>query len=803
MLVPLATYRLQLLPHLLQPARLAQALDYLRDLGIRDVYLSPCFRARSGSTHGYDVVSFSESLHEWGTAGDLQLRMALETRGMRAVLDMVPNHMAASAHENVWWRDVLRNGENSKFEAHFDIDWGADPERKLVLPILPAALDTLIEQGSIGVSYDQVGCVLVTPAQRLPLSPDSARPRAQADLLDRTSLRELLAAQHYRLVEAREGQRANYRRYLDVNELAALRMEDEAVFDATHRTLLGWVGEGWVSGLRIDHPDGLAAPRRYFERLREQAPDTWILAEKPIRPGAPLPAGWCVNGTTGYDFLALSLGLFVDPEGLRALEGAWGAHSGRPLQRFSELAAEGKRWALRELLAAELNRAAAAANTSLELTADERRHCAAALEELIVGLPVGRTLLEGSGEPSAEDQRSLQVAAGVTCANRPELAELAHRLVTALLYASDRHQELRSRFQQLSAAAGAKGVEDTAFYRYGALIALTELGCDPDDAAFSVEDFHAHAVEVLASRPHTMNTTSTHDTKRGEDARLRIAALSEMPDEFARALRRFRDFLPDPAAIGEPLQQHLLQTLIGAWPVSEQRFCQYALKAAREAKDFTSWRARNAAYEDALVGHVRSMLSCRPFIAELERFLTPLLGLARTYSLAQLLLKLTAPGVPDLYQGSELWEEHLVDPDNRCAVDFAGRRALLERARGLGCEQVREESDGTAKLWLLDRALAVRREHAAAFAGEQASYTPLGVTGRFREHVVAYARGERVVTVVPRLLGRAPNGLVATRVSLPGEGAWRDALSGRVWRGQSVDCAELLTNFPVALLVGG
>jgi (1->4)-alpha-D-glucan 1-alpha-D-glucosylmutase len=552
----------------------------------------------------------------------------------------------------------------------------------------------------------------------------------------------------------------------------------------------------------VDHPDGLAAPASYFARLRERAPHCWLVAEKPLRPSAPLPAGWQVDGTTGYDFLALTLGLFIDPEGLRRLEGMWAERAGRPLQRFSELAAEGKRWVLRELLSAELARVARLAASALGLGAEEHRDCVAALEELVVALPVGRTFIESGHAATAEDRRSLWVAASAASATRPELGELVWRLVTSLEHAVESRRAFCARFQQLCAAAAAKGVEDTAFYRYGALIALAELGCDPDDAAFSVEDFHQHALEVQQSRPRTMNTTSTHDTKRGEDARLRLAVLSEMPREFSDALARFQALLPDASRVGEPLHQHLLQTLVACWPISEERLTAYALKAAREAKDFTSWRSRNVSYEEQLALHVRRILQSRAFVVELERFLEPVLALARRYSLSQLLLKLTAPGVPDVYQGSELWEEHLVDPDNRRPVDFAARHRSLAELRALDFRRAQKYEGGRwTKLWLLERVLRLRRELPHGFVGADASYTPLEVHGPYREQVLAFARSERVLVVVPRLLRRAPEGLRSTYVTPPSAGPWRSLLSERSWSEQPLDCAQLLGDYPVELLV--
>jgi (1->4)-alpha-D-glucan 1-alpha-D-glucosylmutase len=788
---PIATYRLQLLPHL-DRARVDEALDYLNELGVSHAYLSPCFEAGSGSTHGYDVVSFERTLGMLGPDGERYLESALKSRNLRAVIDMVPNHMSTRVSENGWWRDVLEHGRRSEYHSYFDLDLEADKDGKLVLPLLPAPIERLIEERLVQAERLEDGrTVLRTPREVLPL--------AQGSVESTKSLPELLARQHYRLIEARRGNgQVNYRRYLDIMELTAIRVEQPEVFDAVHERLLRWVERGFAHGVRVDHPDGLADPGGYFARLRSAAPGAWLLAEKALRPGEKLPESWNVDGTTGYDFMTLSLGLFVDRDGLSALEAHWAELTSSEPRRFAELATEGKVFALRELFPAELQRTARAARVALIKSADvSAEACAAAVEELVIGLPVGRTQLAPGAQATPEDERALQIGCALASAARPEHAELLGKLVAALL--SPQNTELRRLFEQLSGAAAAKGIEDTAFYRYGALIALAEIGCDPDDAAFSLDDFHAHCAEIRQSRPLTMNTSSTHDSKRGEDTRLRIAALSEMPEAFRSAVLRWRELLSHAPVIDTGMQYHLFQTLVGAWPITEERLFGYALKAACETKRFTSWLERNHTYEASLAAYVHALVSTPAFVADLEQFLLPVRSIARRHSLAQLVLKLTVPGVPDLYQGSEFWEETLVDPDNRRAVDFAARRERLRAVRKLDAAQaVQSADDGTAKLFVLDRALKLRRQRASAFTGPDATYEPLLAEGREQERVIAFVRGERVISVVPRLLGRASRGFGDTSLALP-RGRWRDVFTGKLWSG-TARCSELWAELPVALL---
>ena len=454
-------------------------------------------------------------------------------------------------------------------------------------------------------------CFLDTPTQALPIERSSS---VDVSLNEHPEqLLALLASQHYRLLEHRSGRgRVNYRRYLDVNELGALRVDDPEVFAKVHERALDWLNRGLVAGIRIDHPDGLADPTAYFQQLRKLAPKAWIIAEKVLEPGHALPAGWPVNGTTGYEFMNLSFGLFVDPRGVYALETAWQALTATPAVSFSALANEAKREVLEELLAAELTRLTRVAELAVGsgdagLTPELLR---AALSELLVAMPHGRTHRSRCNAPTVEERTQLRTALARAVEDRPDLASALSALESALSgpLESNAAWQLCQRFQQLTAAVSAKGVEDTAFYRFGPLIALCDLGSNPELATFSPEDFHAHCRQVASERPLTMNTTSTHDTKRGEDARLRIGVLSEMPAAFAAAVARWRRLLQPTALLDPQMDYHLFQTLVGVWPISRERLTQYAVKAAREMKRFTSWVRRDQGYETTLRAFPRAFL---------------------------------------------------------------------------------------------------------------------------------------------------------------------------------------------------
>ncbi len=870
------TYRVQLTPEF-GFRDLITRLPYLAQLGISHVYLSPCLEAVSGSAHGYDVTDPTRVREDFGgEVACAELLAACRENRLHVVMDIVPNHMAASPAHNPWWRDLLRWGKASPYARYFDVDWGRH-EGRVLLPILGSSRRAALERGEVRLERalgsllfyveDQVLPVaacslpLVFGGLALPGSALGARLRAleaassdlgatraeieasEAEVWQRLSspehqaraaealaelnasperLQAVLEAQHYRLRFWRAGlDEINYRRFFDVSSLAALRVQDQEVFDAVHIRARCWLAEGVVTGVRVDHPDGLEDPEQYFERLRELVGDGWVLAEKILASGEQLPRSWPVDGTTGYDFADVAGRLFVDPSAEADLTATYCRLAELPSYdlRRSVHAAKGR--ALRELFGAEV---ASLTARALPACQPERGRASSAgdvqraLLALITGLPVYRTYVRPGQQASESDRAWLEVARRHAVAELPELAPLVGRLVELLLGSAvtARHDALAMAFQQLSGPAMAKGLEDTVFYDDARLLALNEVGSDPTRFGADVEEFHTRAGHVQAHWPRTLSATSTHDTKRSEDVRLRIALLSEVPTEWALRseawMRRARG-LAGGASVDPRTLYFMLQTLVGAWPISLARFSSYLLKAVREAKAWTSWLSPDLTREAALGDLARALLEDATFGAELSAFVARLEPAFVRHSLALALLKLTAPGVPDIYQGTELWDFSLADPDNRRPVDYPLReRSLsgftapplaagapgalaLDVASGVP-ERLLASAHGEAKLWTIARALSVRRAWPDCF-DEGGAYTPLSVVGAEQHRVVAFQRGTRVVTVAPRLTFSL-SGWRDTCVVLP-EGRFVNVLTGE--RVSAGGLSPLLAQFPVALLV--
>jgi len=855
-----ATYRIQLTPQF-GFRQLAACAPYLARLGVSHVYISPCLEAVPGSSHGYDVTDPGRVRQDFG--GEPARAAAFEAcrrQGLGVLLDIVPNHMAASARSNPWWRDLLHWGPASPFASYFDVDWTRHDGRVL-LPILAgnrlaaAADEVRLELGSEGLELSVQDHVLPVAARSLGLvlselsaqaAPelwrrlqrleqdvrretashrervaserglsaslgDESRRALVSELLRRLNaaperLRAVLEAQHYRLQSWRAGlDEINYRRFFDISELAALRVEDPVVFDAVHVQIRAWLERGEIAGLRVDHPDGLKDPEQYFERLRALPGASWVVVEKVLAAGERLPLSFSVDGTTGYDFLNVAARLFVDPGAEHALTRAYCRLAELPSYDVQRAVRAAKARALRELFGAEV--AALTARALPACQAERGRAFGAgdvqrALVALLTGLPVYRTYLRPGRPASETDAAWLEAARRHAVAEQPELAPLVGRLVDLLIGAGNpaRNDELATAFQQLSGPAMAKGLEDTVLYDDARLLALNEVGGDPGRFGGSVEEFHEHCRHVQAHWPRTLLASSTHDTKRSEDARLRIALLSELPSDwacFAEArMQRARD-LPGGSSVDPRTLYFLLQTLVGVWPISLERLQTYLLKAVREAKAWTSWLSPDLPREAALREFIAALLQDAEFGAEIATFVQRLQPAFERHSLALSLLKLTSPGVPDIYQGTELWDFSLADPDNRRPVDFVLRERLLA---GFGSRASSPTAPhghpGEAKLWVIAQALRLRRERAECFDA-RGGYTPLDVEGEERQRVVAFQRGADVLCVAPRLtFGLESWG--DTRVRLP-RGRFVDVFSGR--SPDSGHLQPILERFPVALLV--
>ncbi len=808
---PLATYRLQLGPQLDFDA-VVDSVDYLADLGVSHLYLSPILQAAPGSTHGYDVADparMSDALG--GEEGFRRLCAAAHDAGLGIVVDIVPNHMAADA-ANPWWWDLLRQGREGEHGRFFDVEWEPPEPRhrgKVLLPILGDHYGRVLESGELQVVPHQGATfALRYHDYLLPLSPASVIQLESVDLdvvnADPDRLDDLVGAQHYRLALWRAARRdLTYRRFFDIDALAALRVEDEEVFAAAHELVLRWHAEGCVDGLRIDHIDGLRRPGDYLSRLRTAAPDAWIVVEKILEGDETLPPSWSADGTTGYEFLNQALGLFIDAGNEAAFDDIARDMIGVDTS-WPEIVDAAKYSILDQLLGSDVARLT---QLLVDICEQRRRYrdftrheLHEAVKALLVAFPVYRTYVDadaGTIEPTdiAVIERALSRAAAQRRDLDPDLWELLGSLLTLKL-TGPLETELVARFQQTSGPVMAKGVEDTAFYRYQRFVALNEVGGDPARFGVSVAAFHEANAHAAAHHPLRMVTLSTHDTKRSEDVRARLAVLSERPVAWRHALDEWRERHAAADRRVDPAAAYLFhQTIVGAWPIDAPRLERYMLKAVREAKLVTSWREPNPAYEEKLRRFVAAALSDTSFTASVADFVAALEPAATNNALGQKLLSLTVPGVPDLYQGAEIWHHRLVDPDNRQPVDFADLVRRLDAVKAGGTPQ---PAAAAAKLHLVATALDVRRSHPEAF-GPHGAYVPLSVAGKHADRIVAYQRGDRIAVIVPRLTSSV-DAWSDTHVDLPG-GRWDNVLTAASTPGGVVAMAELIADFPVALLV--
>lgn len=651
------------------------------------------------------------------------------------------------------------------------------------------------------------------------------------DAIDRTvrevnenkdALDEFLNQQNFRLAYWKTAdQQLGYRRFFDVNTLIGLRMEREHVFEETHALILDWLHRGVLDGVRIDHPDGLRDPLQYFRRLRDHAPEAWIVGEKILEPGEFLREEWPIEGTSGYDFLNVVLNVLVHPDGMRELNEVYADFTNEPIE-FPPIAHDKKINVTQEALGSDVNRLTSILVEICEANRDQRDYTRAemrrAIREVASCFHIYRSYVEPARNEITDEDRAY-IDEAIECAknNRPDIGPGLFDFIRDILTVKvkGRHEsEFLRRFQQFTPPVMAKGVEDTAFYCYNRLIAMSEVGGDPGSDGLSVEQFHEYQSKMQATHPYTMVTLSTHDTKRSDDVRARLAVLSEMPDEFREALNRWsrinndlRSELFCHQACDGPdrnTEYLLYQTMIGAWPVTEKRLQTYMLKAVREAKQKTSWTGNNAEFEDGLHNFIEAILKHEPFLNDLRQFVASICPVGRINSLAQTLIKQTAPGVPDQYQGSELWDLSLVDPDNRRPVDYEVRNKRLQEIKYLppqhaASECMRRSDEGLPKLWVIHRTLQLRREHPEYFSAK-AGYTPLMFQGAKSGHGIGYVRGGSVATIAPRLPHLLGGDWADTVVQLPG-GRWTDLLSGTQVHGGDVPMKDLLREFPVALLV--
>ena len=713
---PRATYRMQF--HKDFTFADAEALvPYLDRLGISHLYASPITVAAAGSTHGYDVIDPTRINPELGGEDAFRsLVAALQARGMGVVIDIVPNHMGVAGGGNAWWNDVLAKGRDSEYARFFDIDWS----RRLVLPVLGDTLSATLANGDLAVEGDEI---VAYGEHRFPIREGS----------DTGDLRALLDHQHYRLASWRvANDELNWRRFFTVNDLAGIRIEDPAVFEATHALYFRLYDEGLIQGVRVDHVDGLTDPIGYCRKLRERlGPDAWIVIEKILGAGEGQPVGWGVDGTSGYDFMEQVAVLIHDPLGALPLEELWQDVSGR-YQGFEAEEFEARQDLLAWQFSGQLDAcvaAFAALNTDEAVTTAMLRR---AIERLLWVFPVYRTY--GTGDAAAPQDAAIRglVRERVSWLIPPGEAHVVDRILAWLAGEGpgDAADAVR-RFQQLSAPIAAKAVEDTAFYRSGRLLSRNDVGFDANILGIGIDDFHALMAERARDVPRAMLTTATHDHKRGEDVRARLAVLSTMAEAWRTRVEAWEAIAwgwNHDVDGGD--RYMLLQTIVGAWPDEgatpefAERVKAWQQKALREGKLRSSWEAPDEAYEAAAAALVDSYLADERFVAEVTAFVADLAPAAEANTLVQTLLRYTLPGVPDLYQGTELTDLSLVDPDNRRPVDYGSRAAMLD------------DDGAPAKFRLITDLLALRRAEPALFA--DGDYVPVAVEGSDR--VLAFTR---------------------------------------------------------------
>ena len=945
---PASTYRVQLNSDF-GFADLERILPYLKRLGVSHVYLSPCFLARPGSQHGYDISNHHELNPELGAPEEFYraCRVA-EGLGIERIFDMVPNHMGILGNRNAWWQDVLENGRASSFAQYFDIDWNfslkAELHEKVLLPVLGCPYGEALESGQLKLILQDGQFSIHYFDQVFPISPCSLEPilsrrsvelaerlgEQHSDLLEYQSIitavrnlpsrteiiperivernREkevirrrlsalvernaevaltlsttledsngrvgdprsfdfldaLLAGQAYRLSDFRvAADEINYRRFFDINELAALCMERPEVFEDTHRLLLQLLRDGVVQGVRVDHVDGLYDPLQYLQRLQEaaQTPEgepRYVIVEKILGYREQLPRSWPVAGATGYEMLAAVNALFVDSRNEKSWNRLYARWSeGTPA--FSEVAYRSKQQIQLLALASEVHVLAQQLDRLSERNRRFRDFTAtqllSVLRDIIAAFPVYRSYVDDAGLTDV-DRRSIEAAVNRARLKNPVVHPSVFDFVrdTLLLrrpegsdeqYFEDQLSFVR-KFQQVTSPVTAKGVEDTSFYIYNRFLSLNEVGSDPDIFGISREEFHRRMQVRQEEWPGSLSASATHDTKRGEDTRARLNVLSEIPEEFGKFVsrcefinRRFVSALDGGVAPGRNTLFLFYQTLCGAWPLQldteglgrfRERMQSYMQKAIHEAKQETSWINPNQAYDEAVRRYVDAALSSdnERFLSEVERFLPRIQDYGLWNGLSQLTVKLCAPGAPDTYRGCELWDFTLVDPDNRQPVDYDLRSWLLGELEGAFQHPQSEEwglrlrdlvarrHDGKAKLFVLWRILELRKQRPALF--ERGDYRGLSVAGKRAEHVIAFLRtdgNDRCLVVVPRFftsLLAGHDGLPCgeeiwgdTVIELPsheGSSSLSDQLSGRMHPNAGrLRVGEVLAEFPVAVLV--
>ena len=780
-----ATYRLQLNAGFTF-GDAAERVAYLADLGVTHLYLSPILQAVKGSRHGYDVLDHTRvSAELGGEQGLVALAETARRHGLGLVVDVVPNHMAfvAPEHTNGPLWQVLREGIEAATAHWFDIDWQAGGGR-LGLPILGGTLQEALDADEITLGEHARQPVLRYFDHVLPLAPGTQGGQVA----------EVLPRQHYQLANWRDKATVlNYRRFFDVDQLIAVRVELPDVFEATHRLLVDLNHRGVIEGFRIDHPDGLADPEGYLRQLRAATcPGTGIWVEKILEGVERLPTSWTCDGTTGYDAAHAISTALIDPAAKPVMDQTWLETGGDP--DLADEMERAKRQAVDELLGPELQRLTRRAREVFpEADADRLRE---AVVELLVAGEVYRVYIHRRQQLSPLARERMEHACDVAVTARPDLREEIEQLVEIAM--AENHDEVAAvdfatRLQQTWGPVMAKGIEDTTFYRWHRFVALNEVGGDPGAVEIASPDvLHAWARAQQETWPCGMTTLSTHDTKRSEDVRARLVAVAGDPGSWKRCSDTFRD-VADACGIDRPTAHLLWQTLVGVGPIAQDRLHGYLTKAMREAKQHTGWIDSDPEYEARVLALADKARRPGPMQDAVDVALAENVDGIRATVLGQKLLQLLLPGVPDVYQGCEVVNLSLVDPDNRREVDYGSCEQRLAKLELAGPRDLDDE-----KLLVTSRALRVRRELADCF-GDKATYEPVTSS---TEHALGFVRSARVACVVtraPRRLADSGDWRDET-IAVPG-GTWRDELTGSVFAGGDLRCADLFESMPVTLLV--
>lgn len=844
-MIPRATYRLQFHRGFTFDDATA-IVPYLGQLGISHIYSSPILTARPGSLHGYDVIDHARINPELG--GEPAFRhfcATLAKTKLKLIVDIVPNHMAVGAG-NMWWQDVLERGRASPYAGFFDIDWYAF-DGKILAPFLGASYAEELASGRIQLAHDEHAgkWSIRYYDHRFPLRREDYPEAAKQAHLSTDDMHQLLLRQNYRLCWWRTAADAiNWRRFFNINDLAALRIDRPEVFEAVHEKTFALVGEGLIDGVRVDHVDGLADPAAYCRKLRDcldaltdGGEQPYLVVEKILAPGEQLPQDWPTDGTTGYDFLNDVCALLHDGRGAQPLADAWHAVS----RRSSDFESEERRareGILVNTFYAPLAATASAFEAAAEATAyaPDITHVALmrALVCLVGGLRRYRTYATGRETCGDTDLRRAFDAArdGLKGTDIHALDVIAQTLAGELPADDMLLEDAVRRFNQLSASVAAKAVEDTAFYRYGRLLSRNDVGCAPQVFALSPSTFHDRAAARGAKFPHAMLATATHDHKRGEDTRARLAVIGERPAEWLLKVAHWFDCNKPlrPQGLDPGDEYQLYQTLTGAWPIAlapddgpglaafADRIADWQIKFLREAKLRSSWRDPDEVYETRAIDFTRAILDpdrSREFLLSLHGFVAQIGPAAALNGLVQCTLRFTCPGVPDTFQGTEFWDFSLVDPDNRKAVDFAARMTALSDGAPLP-DLLARWQNGHIKQAMIARLCALRARCPSLFASS--SYQPLNILGRRSDNVVAFLRRhdkQVILVAVPRLCSEA---CIAAGKPLPTRTYWMDtaievAGSVREWmsmfgaqeiyRDRAIlPCNSLFDQFPVAVMLG-